>query len=117
MKTSYVKELSTGRILTSTGNQDENNPIHVSAINRFVTSRGWNPVDYEVGFDTQEAVEAMMASAITPMEVWEKQMRDTDSTTPRWFEDYITESSVTLAPGRAKDSYDAKVALRAGRPV
>jgi hypothetical protein len=41
----------------------------------------------------------------------------TDSSMPRWFEDYITENSVTLAPGRAKDSYDAKVALRAGRPV
>ncbi len=53
----------------------------------------------------------------TPTELWEKSMRNTDRTMPRWFEDYITENPVTLAPGRAKDSYDAKVALRAGRPV
>ena len=116
MNTAYVKELSTGKILTSSSGQDENNPNHVSAINNFVTSRGWSPASYEVGFTTQEAVEAMRASAITPMEAWESQMRETDSL-PRWFEDYITENPVTLAPGRAKDSYDAKVALRAGRPV
>ena len=48
---------------------------------------------------------------------WQASMSATDSSMPRWFEDYITENSVTLAPGRAKDSYDAKVALRAGRPV
>jgi hypothetical protein len=48
---------------------------------------------------------------------WETDMQATDSSMPRWFEDYITENPVTLAPGRAKDSYDAKVALRAGRPV
>ena len=114
-KTSYVKELSTGRILSSTDKQDETNPIHIAAVESFVTSRGWNPVDYEVGFDTQEAVEAMMASAITPMEVWESQMRETDSI-PRWFEDFITENSVTLAPGRSKESYDEKVALRGEKP-
>ena len=52
------------------------------------------------------------------LERWRRVMRKSDlSLMPRWFEDYITENSVTLAPGRAKDSYDAKVALRAGRPV
>ena len=54
---------------------------------------------------------------LTALELWEKSMRGTDRNMPRWFEDYISENSVTLAPGRAKDSYDAKVALRAGRPV
>ncbi len=47
---------------------------------------------------------------------WETSMQASDSSIPRWFEDYITENSVTLAPGRAKDSYDAKVALRGEKP-
>ena len=47
---------------------------------------------------------------------WQASMSATDSSMPRWFEDYITENSVTLAPGRAKDSYDAKVALRGEKP-
>ena len=55
--------------------------------------------------------------ASTPAMVsWEASMKATDSSMPRWFEDYITENSVTLAPGKSKESYDAKVALRAGRP-
>ncbi len=80
-----------------------------------MTSRGWSPASYEVGFTTQEAVEAMRASAITPMEAWESQMRETDSI-PRWFEDYVTENSVALAPGKSKESYDAKVSLRSNKP-
>ena len=50
MTTTYVKEKSTGKILASTGGQDSNNPIHVEAMNNFVTSRGWSLDDYEVGF-------------------------------------------------------------------
>ena len=53
----------------------------------------------------------------TAMQLWEQSMAQTDSSLPRWFEDFITENSATLSPGRVKDSYDAKVALRAGRPV
>ena len=48
---------------------------------------------------------------------WESSMQASDSTgIPRWFEDYVTENSIGLAPGRAKDNYDAKVALRATKP-
>lgn len=52
-----------------------------------------------------------------PMKDWEKAMADTDSTCPRWFEDFVTENNVVLAPGRVKDNYDAKVALRATKPA
>ena len=53
----------------------------------------------------------------TALELWEQAMAQTDSTgIPRWFEDYVTENSIVLAPGRAKDNYDAKVALRATKP-
>lgn len=52
-----------------------------------------------------------------PIRKWNRDIKATDSTIPRWFEDYVTENSIVLAPGRAKDNYDAKVALRAGRPV
>ena len=57
MATSYVKEKSTGKILTSTTGQDQNNPIHIEAMNNFVTSRGWNLDDYEVGFADDNVVD------------------------------------------------------------
>jgi len=47
---------------------------------------------------------------------WEEKIRDTDSTCPRWFEDFVQENSIVLAPGRVKDNYDAKVALRNTKP-
>ena len=76
------------------------------------TSRSLNAQE-QIAADINTAKEL----AEKPMADWKAAMQASDSTTPRWFEDYITENSVTLAPGRAKDSYDAKVALRAGRPV
>ncbi len=75
----------------------------------------------KVQFTPQEEIdrdaEETQYLADKPMADWQSSMASTDSSMPRWFEDYIAENSVTLAPGRAKDSYDAKVALRAGRPV
>ena len=56
MTTAYVKELSTGKILASTGGQNQNNLIHIEAINNFVTSRGWSLDDYEVGFADDDVV-------------------------------------------------------------
>ena len=56
MATSYIKDKSTGRILTSSSGQDENNPIHVEAMNNFVTSRGWSLDDYEIGFADDNVV-------------------------------------------------------------
>ena len=47
---------------------------------------------------------------------WVQDMQETDSTCPRWFEDYVTENSVALAPGKSKESYDAKVLLRSNKP-
>ena len=51
-----------------------------------------------------------------PLKDWKASMQSTDSTCPRWFEDYVTENSVALAPGKSKESYDAKVALRGQKP-
>ena len=52
----------------------------------------------------------------TPYEEWLDNMVKSDLICPRWSEDYITENSIVLAPGRAKDNYDVKVALRATKP-
>ena len=57
MATSYIKEKSTGKILTSTTGQDQNNPIHTEAMNNFVTSRGWNLDDYDIDFADDNVVE------------------------------------------------------------
>jgi hypothetical protein len=51
-----------------------------------------------------------------PLKLWKISMEATDSTCPRWFEDYVTENSVALTSGKSKDSYDAKVALRGQKP-
>ena len=51
-----------------------------------------------------------------PLKLWKISMQATDSTCPRWFEDYVTENSVALTPGKSKDSYDAKVQLRLEKP-
>ncbi len=67
--------------------------------------------------ETDRDIEEAQVLADKPMQDWKASMQASDSSIPRWFEDYLTENSVVLAPGRAKDSYDAKVALRAGRPV
>ena len=56
MATSYLKEKSTGKILTSTSEQDPNNPTHTEVLNTFVTSRKWNLDDYEVGFADDDVV-------------------------------------------------------------
>ena len=67
----------------------------------------------ETARDAEELVSAQEA----PLEQWRHAMKKTDSTTPRWFEDYITENAVTLAPGKSKESYDAKVSLRSNKPL
>ena len=82
-----------------------------------------SPPSYASGYETVDPVAKTIVyastqhTADTDMKQLELDMQETDSSCPRWFEDYVTENPVTLAPGRAKDSYDAKVALRAGRPV
>lgn len=60
MTTSYVKEKATGKIFTSSSGQDSNNPIHLEAMNNFVTSRGWSLDDYEVGFADDDVVDGWL---------------------------------------------------------
>ena len=71
---------------------------------------------YSDAFDLSEEALAHKVRVITPTMMWEASMQATDSTCPRWFEDYVTENSVALAPGKSKESYDAKVALRGEKP-
>ena len=115
MTTSYVKKLSTGKILCSTNGQDENNPIHIKAINNFVTSRGWNTADYEVGFDTEEAVKNMLESTVTPLEKWKMKMTESDGPLPRWGEDLIDLTDGAISSQTQKLADDKK-ALRSERP-
>jgi len=117
MTTAYVKELSTGKILTSTNGQDENNPIHIKAINNFVTSRGWNTADYEVGFDTEEAVKNMLESAVTPFEKWKEDIAESDGAMPRYLEDHIKDDHDGIAGNEfLQGKYDEKKLLRATKP-
>ena len=111
----YIQNISTGKIFYSCSSQTIDNANHLATLQDMVTRRGWLLSDYVIADGTEAEIKAMIASAKTPMEVWEQDMRATDSM-PRWFEDYITENSVALAPGKSKESYDAKVALRGEKP-
>ena len=83
-------------------------------------------INVQTGVETSRPLtteEQVMVDTITaqeladkPMKDWQASMASTDSTMPRWFEDYVTENSVALAPGKSKESYDAKVALRGQKP-
>ncbi len=118
----YSKQISTGLIIESQSCGDVNNPEHLQSL-RNNAEQHYPSNDIEVGYCTDAELKAMLEAReiakdlADPLGKWQREMQATDSSMPRWFEDYIAENSVTLAPGRAKDSYDAKVALRAGRPV
>ena len=76
MATSYVKEKSTGKILTSTTGQDQNNPIHIEAMNNFVTSRGWNLDDYEVGFADDNVVDEWIKAQHEASKTYKEKRKD-----------------------------------------
>ena len=73
---------------------------------------------YDDARDLSEEDLAYKVSVITPLVLWKASMAEQEKLggIPRWFEDYITENSITLANGKVKDSYDAKVARRAEKP-
>ena len=118
----YSKRISTGLILESQSGGNPANPAHLQTLVDNAVNSGLLESDVEVGYCSTSEHQTMLDAKevandiANPMQKWVKDIKATDSSIPRWFEDYITENSVTLAPGRAKDSYDAKVALRATKP-
>ena len=78
-----------------------------------VETIGSYTAEEQAGADARTAQELVEK----PMQDWKASMQATDSTCPRWFEDYVTENSVALAPGKSKESYDAKVLLRSNKPL
>mgnify|MGYP003661916109 CR=1 FL=1 len=81
-----------------------------------------NPLAYHLDYTTVDVVAKTITYDSTTyvsdktLSEWQDSMQATDSSCPRWFEDYVTENSVALANGKAKDSYDAKVQLRSEKP-
>jgi len=105
----YVKEVSTGKILISM----ETDSFPVVNAESFVTSRGWNLSDYEIGEKTSDDLDALRLSARTSTEVWEADMGNFKLS--RETEDLITAGSLTMNEYQ-KTIYDAKVARRAEKP-
>jgi hypothetical protein len=68
---------------------------------------------YEAGYDAEVLAGGYRDRAKKEMDANKpmRAMQATDSSCPRWFEDYVTENSVALAPGKSKESYDAKFHL------
>ena len=71
---------------------------------------------YNAADDTVTVTRILKDTTPSPLESWQIEMAATDAQMPRWFEDYITDNNIALAPGRTKDNYDAKKALRAEKP-
>jgi hypothetical protein len=86
--------------------------------NGFVAPHPGGNVDVWVVDHVAETVayDAAGATAEGTQKDWNSAIAATDGAMPRWFEDYVIENSITLAPGRVKDNYMAKVALRAAKP-
>ena len=118
----YSKKISTGLIIESQSGGNPSKPEHLQTLMDNAVNSGIPANDVEVGYCTDVEHKALLDAKdvandlANPLGVWERNMSATDSTIPRWFEDYVTENSVVLAPGRAKDNYDAKVALRLEKP-
>jgi hypothetical protein len=112
----YIQKISDGKILLSMSSQTVKNVKDLETLQEFVRSRGLLLSDYKIADATEAEIQVMVASAKTPMEVWIQSIVQTDATVPRWFEDYLIENSISLAPGRTKTNYDAKVLLRGKRP-
>lgn len=116
MKTSYVREISTGEVLTSSSNQDENNPLHLTAVTNFVTSRGWNLADYEIGFADEQVVKSMIDASVTALETWARDMRAFPMS--REIEEHITAKHGGIADSDKQQLiYDAKIARLAEKPL
>jgi hypothetical protein len=116
MKTSYVKEKSTGKILTSSDGQDETNPVHIAAVESFVTSRGWNLADYEIGFADEQVVKSMIDASVTALETWARDMRAFPMS--REIEEHITAKHGGIADSDKQQLiYDAKIARLAEKPL
>ena len=118
----YSKQISTGLMIESQSGGNPDNPLHLSTMVDNAVNGGLLESDVEVGYCTDEEHQDMIGAKdvandiANPLQKWVRDITATDSSCPRWFEDYVTENSVALAPGKSKESYDAKVALRGEKP-
>jgi hypothetical protein len=96
--------------------------IEVNAtISEDETPDGWTDVITATKVTSTEQKRTLSAEEIASrdMNQWitamiSLEMKDNMS---RWFEDYITENSVTFGAGTSRSTYDAKIALRATKPA
>lgn len=91
---------------------DDNLPNGFVAESPGGSAKFWivDPVTKTVTLDTAAETSAQA------IRKWNKDMATAEVNLPTWFEDVVTEGSVVLKPGVAKDNYDAKVVLRAAKP-
>ena len=109
----YVKNKATGEIMLS-GTEEFTS---VESCKHFVTSRGMSLADYEIGSAKPVEVDAMRESALTPTQLWERDIKSLDKFMPRWGEDILdTMSNKSSVPQITLDKLQAKKDLRATKP-
>lgn len=91
---------------------NDNLPNGFVALNPGGNSEFWivDDVAKTVTHDAAGQAAAELATA------WAADIAATDATMPRWFEDYIDENGIALAPGRTKDAHANKKNVRARKP-
>ena len=112
----YIKRISDGVIIHSCSSQSVSNPEHLTSMQEFLTSRGMSPADYIIADGTEAEIKAMIASAKTPMEVWQQSIAISPMNRNR--EDHIKDVLLGVADSPAEQAiYDAKVLLRSNKPL
>tara|TARA_R100001086_G_C11722481_1_gene227290 strand:- start:19 stop:357 length:339 start_codon:yes stop_codon:yes gene_type:complete len=109
----YVKNKATGKIVVS-GDDDS---FSVTSCEDFITSRGLNLADYDIGLGTGVEVDAMRESALTATQLWERDIKSSDKFMPRYAEDILDGMPNKLSVAKITlDRLQAKKDLRATKP-
>jgi hypothetical protein len=92
---------------------------HITKYGGFVVDDpGGNTSYWSIDADTKKAVyDSAQRAADKTQRQWEIDIKVTDREMPRYLEDAVDEGAIVLKPGRVKDNYDAKKAIRARKPT
>jgi len=119
----YSRVISTGKVLEYQGGGDPSNPYHLQAMRNNAESLGADMADLEVGYEEQSVIEALWASQIPAIEIWEEEMDKSDGKAPRYLEDIydvLTQSQKDAMSSHVKGTkvaIEAKKTLRATKPI
>ena len=116
MSTGWVKRNSNGRLVVTNSGQTIGKQSHLDALQNTGRST-MTDAEFTFGIDSDDVVSSWLLIQETADEnTWERKIRRTDSSMPRYLEDLITDNPSLTIHEKVKTRYDEKVALRATKP-